>query len=237
MNIYELFFENQDVQGYLAAGGYDGKKAILDLTYAGNLKDIHMALDAYLLRTYCLYEKLDIEEVRQCLYLELAQLSAVSVLAGISDWDANRIKRGYYRSVACVENLEELRKVNMEFFLAFTDAVNKHRKMKTYSPFTQQVLDYISQVLESKITIPMLASHFYCSESHLSHCFKQDVGIAVMEYVIAQKVNASKPLIRQNLPLAQIAEQLSFSSQSHFSKAFRKTTGVSPMTWKKSAGL
>jgi AraC-like DNA-binding protein len=43
-----------------------------------------------------------------------------------------------------------------------------------------------------------------------------------------QRVARAKELISKGQPLVEIAAELGFASQSHFSGVFRKVTGVSP---------
>ncbi|MBY0091109.1 AraC family transcriptional regulator [Priestia aryabhattai] len=37
---------------------------------------------------------------------------------------------------------------------------------------------------------------------------------------------------RSSLPLSEIAYELGFTDQSHFSRYFKKITGMSPLKWK-----
>ena len=87
----------------------------------------------------------------------------------------------------------------------------------------------INANLYNKITVEQLAREMNISSSYLSRRFKQETGIRLSDYIAMQKVNEAKRLMRgTNLSLAQIAYQLSFSSQSYFHAVFKKVTGVTP---------
>lgn len=50
------------------------------------------------------------------------------------------------------------------------------------------------------------------------------------EYIIRQKILKAQTLLQNtNLPVSQVAIQLGYRNLSHFSFAYKKTTGRSPM--------
>ena len=95
------------------------------------------------------------------------------------------------------------------------------------------VVDYIDAHLENNISlkdltrISGLGSHYY-----FCHLFKQSTGITPYQYVIRQKMEQAKQLLKQgDLQLAEIALRCGFSSQSSFNRAFRKYVGTTPKSY------
>ena len=69
--------------------------------------------------------------------------------------------------------------------------------------------------------------------SILSNLFSEVENITIEKYFINQKIEKVKELISCNeLSMSQIAYTLNYSSVSHFSNQFKKTTGFSPTYFK-----
>ena len=62
----------------------------------------------------------------------------------------------------------------------------------------------------------------------LSRAFREATGRSPHQYLLHRRVEAAKVLIRQGLPLAEVAGQCGFSDQSYFTKVFQKHTGHPP---------
>ncbi len=235
MSMYELLFENDHVDEALNTGAYQYRRTVFFDIFKGDLSSAQADIPEYMRQIMKLYSKLDLEDTKACILMILAQVNAIAILAGIDDWEINRFKRNYYRGIEYTSKLSELEKINAEFLYDFTRIIQEHNRKYAYSPFVRSLQDYICQNIEDKLSISSLADHFHCSTSSLSHRFKEETSSSVMEYVLARKIAVAKPMIRQNLPLSQVASQLSFSSQSHFSNTFHRLTGKTPLEWKRSS--
>ena len=94
------------------------------------------------------------------------------------------------------------------------------------------VIEYINTYLESNISLKELTQvSAISSHYHFCRLFKQSTGIAPYQYVIQQRIEKSKRLLRQkHLPIIEIALMCGFSNQSHFNRTFRSRVGVTPRT-------
>lgn len=69
--------------------------------------------------------------------------------------------------------------------------------------------------------------------TYLSNLFTEVKGITIQHYIIIIKIEKVKELILlDEHNLAEIAYKLHYSSASHLSKQFKKTTGVTPSVFK-----
>jgi AraC family transcriptional regulator len=72
------------------------------------------------------------------------------------------------------------------------------------------------------------------SQFHFSRMFKQSMGISPHQYLLQQRVEQAKQLLKgKKLAIAEIALQCGFNSQSHLSKHFREATGMTPSDYRK----
>lgn len=75
----------------------------------------------------------------------------------------------------------------------------------------------------------VLSKALHKDYSYLSSLFSEVEGVTIEKYVINQKIEKAKELIIYNeLSLSEIAFQLGYSSVSHLSNQFKKSTGLTP---------
>ncbi|MCU0536970.1 MAG: AraC family transcriptional regulator [Hydrococcus sp. Prado102] len=98
-----------------------------------------------------------------------------------------------------------------------------------------QVLEYIDGHLERDIKLADLAALVNMSQFHFSHQFKQAKGMAPYQYLLQQRVERAKQLLKQtDRAIIEIAFLCGFNSHSHLSKQFRQLTGMTPTAYRTS---
>jgi AraC family transcriptional regulator len=92
-----------------------------------------------------------------------------------------------------------------------------------------QVLEYIQAHLDQEIKLTDLAALVSMSQYYFCRLFKRSMGVAPYQYLLQQRIERSKQLLKQKeLAIADIALLCGFKNQSHFTTFFRKLTGVTP---------
>lgn len=93
----------------------------------------------------------------------------------------------------------------------------------------QSAIDYIHAHLDLDLTLVQIAASINISPSHFASLFKQATGNSLHQYVIEQRVEQAKLLLTTtDLPIASIAFQVGFSSQSHLNWHCKRLTGMTP---------
>jgi len=97
----------------------------------------------------------------------------------------------------------------------------------------RQVLEYINANLECDIKLVDLAELVGMSQYYFCQLFKQSIGIAPYQYVIQQRVERAKQLLKcRDVAISEVALVCGFANQSHFTKHFRKLTGITPKAYR-----
>jgi AraC family transcriptional regulator len=90
--------------------------------------------------------------------------------------------------------------------------------------------------LAGKISLEQVAAEFGLSVSHFSRAFRISTGLPPHQWLLRQRVKAAKQLMTvPELPLSEIAISAGFANQSHFTRVFSSTVGVSPGAWRREA--
>lgn len=109
--------------------------------------------------------------------------------------------------------------------------------MQQHSKPINECQNYIFTHLYGDITLTILAEIVTLNPSYLSSLFKKEVGISLNEYIQRAKVDESKKLMTYTRhSISEISTLLNFHDQSHFTKIFKKHTGISPKQFKNGYG-
>lgn len=102
-----------------------------------------------------------------------------------------------------------------------------------HSSIVELVIDYLNDGIYDNITLQDICSNFYMGKTQLCALFKAHLGEGPIEYYQKLKINKSKKLLLEGMSVSKISDMLGYSSIHNFSRAFKKTVGVSPMEYKK----
>ncbi len=97
------------------------------------------------------------------------------------------------------------------------------------SDVVETIKRYISDHLESDLRRDELAAQVHLNADYLTRIFKKETGVSLKEYVIQQKMQEARHLLRKtNLPVNIIAAQVGYCNFSHFSSTYRRVIGAAP---------
>ncbi|MEB3210730.1 MAG: AraC family transcriptional regulator [Leptolyngbyaceae bacterium] len=96
-----------------------------------------------------------------------------------------------------------------------------------------QVLDYIDAHLDQDLKLANIAQLTEMSQFHFSRLFKQSTGLSPHQYLLQQRIEQAKRLLKQtNQSILDIALSCGFSSHSHLSRKFRELTEMTPKAYR-----
>lgn len=96
----------------------------------------------------------------------------------------------------------------------------------------RRAISYLNSNIHRQPTVPELARFCNISEAGLKRIFDKYAGIGIHKYLLKLKAKAAAELLQQGESVSGVAERLGFNSQSYFSKAFKRETGLMPSALK-----
>lgn len=100
--------------------------------------------------------------------------------------------------------------------------------LKSHHSKIDEILDYINQHLAEELSVSILASQFYLSNSYLHKIFKEATGTTVNRYITAKRISHAKVLLTEGHSVAETSSLCGFRDYSNFLKSFTKAVGISP---------
>lgn len=105
-------------------------------------------------------------------------------------------------------------------------------------PQQQHAIEKALQIIhlrnQDNLRIGEIATEVGFSSQHFRELFKRYVGVSPKKYLTTLKIQRSKCLLlHKEYSVTDVAYHLGFSSPQQFSKAFRKTIGLSPLLWRR----
>lgn len=98
------------------------------------------------------------------------------------------------------------------------------------------ILTFIEFNLEKQFTIGDLCRWYNTNRTTLMTEFKHITGKTINEFVIDKRISVSKKILEfTNISVEELSEKCGFSSQSYFTRTFKKKTGLSPTQYRKKA--
>lgn len=122
------------------------------------------------------------------------------------------------------ETWDEMMELSEAFFQALiqTKQVPMSRKVA-------EVVTYMNKQYRSELTLQSVAAIVSISPNYLSALLKKELDVNFSEYLIHIRMEKAKRLLLESDLLSyEIADQVGFTDYSHFSRTFKKLTGIGP---------
>ena len=92
-----------------------------------------------------------------------------------------------------------------------------------------RVIEHIRVHNAERCTLDELAHVAAMSVFHFSRMFRRTVGLSPHQFLTRQRMSRACELLEgTDVPIAEIARQVGFRTQSHFTNAFRRLISISP---------
>lgn len=156
-------------------------------------------------------------------------VSRAAIRGGMDVNDALSLSDAYIQKCELLYSVESIENLQYHMVFDYTVRVEKLRLGKTPTKLLTDIANYVQKHLTEPVDIDALSKAMFVSRTHLAVKFKKETGMTLTDFVLKEKIEEGKRLLRYtDKPVAAIAVYLGFSSQSHFANVFRKYANSSP---------
>lgn len=161
-----------------------------------------------------------------------------AIAGGMSSPAAFEMSDAYIQKIELMQDAVALRQLNADIFIGFAREVAQIQARSTFggkqmSGILSACVDYVAQNIYDPIRVQDMAEALGYTRSYLSSYFKHETGITLTQYILSEKIWEAQRMLRfTDRSLTEIAQQFSFSSQSHFQNVFKKVTGRTPVQYR-----
>lgn len=151
-----------------------------------------------------------------------------SVRHGVQDDDMNLLVMG-----ACVVAPKRACELADAFIQA--SYVPRRRAFGIPPRRLARVVERICSNLDTPLAVSELSKIAEMSQSHFSKLFKLSTGLAPHQFVLQQRIKRSKELLCHDAAkIVDIALEVGFENQAHFTTVFRNFVGMTPREFQRS---
>ncbi len=133
----------------------------------------------------------------------------------------------------CCGNIDKLFAFLSQCIEQSISTIAEERKQADTRPI-RIAKQYIQANFSAPITLEEVSNVVGFNASYFSALFKKESGMNFVDYLLEMRMNKAKELLREtNLSVAAVCREVGYSDLKHFTKSFKKYTGISPNEFRK----
>ncbi|MCM8816708.1 MAG: AraC family transcriptional regulator [Candidatus Omnitrophica bacterium] len=139
-----------------------------------------------------------------------------------------REKKKFWQQVA-TNSIEQI------FFMLLRRIVDGEKQnVEEINETVRQAIAFIEENFAKPLSLKQLSYSLNISPFHLSHLFTRYAGISFKQYLTRRRIEEAKKLLQDSdLKIFAVSRRCGFPSENSFTKAFKKLTGTSPLSYRK----
>ena len=91
-----------------------------------------------------------------------------------------------------------------------------------------QLVAFVNEHLFEELTIPMIASAFYCSPSQVNRLFRQATGTSVKQYILMKRLLSARAMLQRGDNAGDVCSACGFNDYSVFYRAYQRQFSKPP---------
>ena len=170
-----------------------------------------------------------LRQLKNTFIVSVTLASRAAIRGGMREEDAFTLSDGYIQRVELLSEHSKIMNLQYNMILEFTEQVEKLHLGHHPTKLTTDVANYVRHHLSEPISTEKMAEEFYLSRPYLSAKFRQETGETLTDFILREKTEEAKRLLRYSDKSASaIGSYLGFSSHGHFIRVFKKYVGMTP---------
>ena len=170
-----------------------------------------------------------LRQMKNTFIVSVTLASRAAIRGGMDVEDAFSLSDAYIQKCELLSRPDQIMNLQYHMILEYTQKVERIRLGKHPGKLALDVANYIQHHLSEPITAEDIARELYLSRPYLSRKFIEETGESLTDFILKEKTEEAKRLLRySDKSLTAISNYLGFSSQSHFSRVFKKYANCAP---------
>lgn len=170
-----------------------------------------------------------LRQLKNTFIVSVTLTSRAAIRGGMREDDAFTLSDGYIQRVELLSDPGRIMNLQYNMILEFTEQVEKLHRTKHETKLASDVANYVRHHLSEPVSTEKMAREFFLSRPYLSAKFRQETGETLTDFILREKTEEAKRLLRySDKPAAAIGAYLGFSSHGHFIRVFKKYAGRTP---------
>ena len=170
-----------------------------------------------------------LRQLRNLFVVTATLVSRAAIRGGMRQDDAFSLSDAYIQRVELLTSHSKILNLQYNMLLEFTEQVEHLHRGRHTTKLSLDVANYVRHHLSESISVEKMAEEFFLSRPYLSAKFKQETGMTLTDFILKEKTEEAKRLLRYSeKSLSAISAYLGFSSHGHFARVFRKYAGLTP---------
>lgn len=208
---------------------YDKEIAFYHSIQNGDMQEMKRLFTPLCIDSFGKLSENPLRNLKYHLIITVAFITRYAIEGGLEMETAYNLSDIYIRKIDVCNTEEGIHKIHKELCESYVERMHALKTKKLYSKPIVQCIDYIYENLHNKISLEEIAEVSGLSTSYVSKLFHKEVGITMAQYIQNKKIDAAKNLLTfTEYSTIEIANYLSFSSESYFINVFRKNCGLTP---------
>jgi len=139
----------------------------------------------------------------------------------------------YISKIPSLTAMEHFASMQTQLSIDYCQQMADLHYKRTNSHIVTQCIQYMENHMDSRITVEDLAKHCHVSKRTIARQFSEYCNTSAAQYILQLKLKeAAFLLTNSTFSLVEISTHLAFSSQSHFSVAFKKKYNFTPQQYR-----
>lgn len=150
-------------------------------------------------------------------------------------------QKAFSMSDVFISNIERMTQVLpiqaavVEYEREFARAVEQVKHDSEHNRYVERAKEYVAEHIDESIRVVQIGEALGINENYLTGLFHKYEGITLQHYIRKEKVRQAKELLLySSYSCSEIAALLCFSTQSHFSSAFKREVGMTSAKYRES---
>lgn len=137
------------------------------------------------------------------------------------------------RNCEALQDVQSILRLQANMLVTYTEQVERLREGIPHTSLAVTVSAWVQKHLSEPTDTEKLACDLHYSRPHLSRKFKAETGMTLTDFILRKKCEeAARLLAYTDKSLIAISDYLGFSSQSHFTRVFKKYMAMTPAEYR-----